>query len=192
MQQFLLLGLGNPGEQFINTRHNLGADMLTSWIEYMRLRGATVSDVKTHEKFHARVCDIVFGDIAVSVLLPLLFMNESGKVLASYLRYNELQREHIVIVHDDLELPLGAVTFQATGSAHGHNGMRSVHEYIGEKDIPQLRIGIGRPNDATPIDTFVLGVFTPEEKKVLKEKESEIMEKITEVTFPSPHMGERA
>lgn len=179
MQQFVLFGLGNPGEEFTHTRHNLGVDMLSLWIGDMRERGATVSAWKTHEKFHARVCEVVYGDVAVTVLFPLVFMNESGKTLASYLRYHPLERDHIVVVHDDLEITLGETKFQINGSAHGHNGVRSIHEYLGDTDVSQIRIGIGRPSDMTPIDKFVLSTFTPEEKTILKEKENDILASIT-------------
>ncbi|MEK7499522.1 MAG: aminoacyl-tRNA hydrolase [Patescibacteria group bacterium] len=191
MKEFLLFGLGNPGGDFSHTRHNLGIDMLIKWIEYMRAQGATVSNWKTHEKFHARVCEIVFNETTVVILDPIIFMNELGKVLHGYLRYHPLEREHMLVVYDDLELALGEIKFQASGSAHGHNGMRSVHEYMGDTNVPQLRIGIGRPADVTPIDKFVLSTFTPDEKRILEEKEVGIMKKITERVIPASEPGSR-
>lgn len=190
MKKFLLFGLGNPGGDFSHTRHNLGADMVGKWIEYMRVKSASVSNWKTHEKFHTRVCDVVYGDYFVTILSPLVFMNESGKVVDAYLRYNPLERDQIIVVRDDLELPLGDTKFQSSGSAHGHNGVRSIHEYLGDTNIPQFRIGIGRPSDTTPIEKFVLETFTPEEKKILEEKQKSILEKITNIAFPSPVLGE--
>ena len=186
MKKFLLFGLGNPGDQFSHTRHNLGIDMLEKWIEYMRTKGAQVSAWKTHEKFHARMCEVTHGDVLVTIASAIIFMNESGKVIDLYLRYNPLEREQVLVVHDDLELALGETKIQPSGSAHGHNGVRSVHEYLGDTNIPQLRIGIGRPQDSTAIDKFVLATFTPEEKRILQEKEKSILEKITERVFPSP------
>ncbi len=180
MKQFVVFALGNPGKEFESTRHNLGVDILSLWIEHMRSRGMSVSQLKTHEKFHARVCEVSYADTIVSILFPLVFMNESGKVLASYLRYHPLERECILVVHDDLEVPLGETKFQLNGSAHGHNGVRSIHEYLGDTDVPQLRIGIGRPGDATPIDKFVLSTFTPQEKTILQEKEQSILTVISQ------------
>lgn len=190
-----MFGLGNPGEQFSHTRHNLGADMVAAWLERMAEAGADISDWKSHEKFHARVCEVRTGDVVVTVLAPLVFMNESGKVLSSYLRYHPFERKNILIVHDDLELPLGEVKFQQDGSAYGHNGVRSIHEFLGDTDVPRLRIGIGRPfakatggeaAQALPIDKFVLATFTPDEKAKLKEKETEILERITNIVIPAP------
>ena len=116
-------------------------------------------------------------------------MNESGKVLHAYLRYHPLEREQMLVLYDDLELQLGEMKFQASGSAHGHNGMRSVHEYMGNTNVPQLRIGIGRPfaqratggaaAQVMPIDKYVLSTFTPDEKRILEEKESGILEALT-------------
>lgn len=195
MKKFLLFGLGNPGNDFSHTRHNLGADTVQKWIDSMCAQGAAVSDWKTHEKFHARVCSVVFDDCEVTVVSPLVFMNESGKTLHAYLRYHPLEREQVLVVYDDLELSLGDIKFQASGSAHGHNGMRSVHEYMGDTNVPQLRIGIGRPSakatggaavQAMPIDKYVLSTFTPDEKRILEEKEKNILEEISKIAFPSP------
>ncbi len=179
MKQFLVFGLGNPGEQFSHTRHNLGADMVVAWLAQIADDGADVSGWKSHEKFHARACEVRMNDAVVTVLSPLVFMNESGKVLSSYLRYHPIERKNILIVHDDIELALGEVKFQQDGSAHGHNGVRSIHEFLGDMDVPRLRIGIGRPQDATPVDKFVLATFTPDEKAILQQKENETVEAIT-------------
>lgn len=178
MEHQLLIGLGNPGEQFSHTRHNLGADMVAAWVESASAKGAQVSAWKAHEKFHANGCEVVYGDSTVTVLAPLVFMNESGKVLFSYLRYHSLDRNSILVVHDDLELPLGEIKFQQEGSAHGHNGVRSIHEYLGDTNIPRLRIGIGRPGDTRPVDQFVLASFTPEEKTILHNKQQDIIDAI--------------
>ncbi len=185
MKQCVVFGLGNPGDQFSHTRHNLGTDMVLAWIEHMKSRDADVSQFQSHEKFHARSCEVRMGETGITVLVPLVFMNESGTVVSSYLRYHPIVRENIVVIHDDIELNLGEIKFQKDGSAHGHNGVRSIHEYLGDTNIPRLRIGIGRPSDAIPVEKFVLSTFAPEEKSVLKAKENEIVEVITKIVFPS-------
>lgn len=179
MKKFVVFGLGNPGQQFSYTRHNLGSDIVALWLASMQGKGFDISQFQTHEKFHARTCEVKIDAAAITVLEPLVFMNESGKVLSSYLRYHPIERGNILVVHDDLELALGEIKFQKDGSAHGHNGIRSIHEYIGDTNIPRLRIGIGRPQDATLVEKFVLSIFTLEEQAVLKEKENEIVEAIT-------------
>lgn len=181
MQQHVVFGLGNPGEQFAHTRHNLGSDMVAAWLKHIAENGANVFGWKSHEKFHARACEVRTGDVVVTLLVPLVFMNESGKVISSYLRYHPIERKSILIVHDDLELALGEVKFQEDGSAHGHNGVRSVHEFLGDMNVPRLRIGIGRPQDATPVDKFVLATFTPDEKVILETKQEEILRAIDKI-----------
>jgi PTH1 family peptidyl-tRNA hydrolase len=180
MKKLVLFGLGNPGDQFSHTRHNLGMDMVQAWVDDVKDRGVEVSERKTHESFHARMCEVKIGDATITVLAPLVFMNESGKVLVSYLRYHPIEREHILVVHDELELSLGEIQLQKEGSAHGHNGVRSLHEYLGDMNIPRLRIGIGRPQDATAIDKFVLSTFTAEEKTVLATQKPNIVDAISE------------
>lgn len=145
----------------------------------MASQGAQVTHWKAHEKFHARACEVIMRDIAITILSPLVFMNESGKVIFSYLRYNAIDRENILIVHDDLELGLGEIKIQEGGSAHGHNGVRSIHEYMGDMNIPRLRIGIGRPKDANSVEKFVLSSFMPEEKDSLQTQQQKVIEAIT-------------
>ena len=157
MERFLIFGLGNPGAQFIGTRHNVGADMVRAW----------------ERPQHA------------IVLEPKLYMNESGKTLAECMRYYNIPAERVLVVHDDLELALGEIKLQTGGSAKGHNGIRSIQEHFGNADIARLRIGIGRPADETPVEKFVLSKFTAEEKAVLKNKEKEILQAISDFAFPA-------
>ncbi len=184
MKQFFIFGLGNPGKSFAGTRHNLGVDMVERWVVHMQEKGATVSAWKTQEKYHARIGTVAHGDVSVSVVSSLLFMNESGKVFSAYLQYHPIKRESVLVLHDDLELFLGEVRHQSSGSAHGHNGMRSIHEHAGDTNVPQLRIGIGRPAGIMPVDRFVLSTFTSEEQIVLQKKEASIMEAITTIVIP--------
>ncbi len=157
MEQVLLFGLGNPGEKFVGTRHNLGADVIAA------------QDFSSH----------------VVVVEPKLYMNDSGKTLAEYMRYYKIEAKDVLIVHDDLELALGEMKLQIGGSAKGHNGIRSIQEHLGNADIARLRIGIGRPEDDMPVEKFVLAKFTEEEKAILKSREKEILEAISDFAFPS-------
>ncbi len=179
MKQFLIFGLGNPGSEFSHTRHNLGADMVDVWANEAMQQGKMVSDWRTHEKFHARIREVSFDEVEVTILSQLVFMNDSGKVLSAYLRYHELERKNILLIHDEIELPLGDTKIQEDGSAKGHNGVRSIHEHLGDTNIPRLKIGVGRPHDTTPIEKFVLSTFAPSEKEVLKQREAEILQIIT-------------
>jgi PTH1 family peptidyl-tRNA hydrolase len=182
----LIIGLGNPGEQFERTRHNLGKDIVLAWVEYMRELGAQISEKKSQEKLHATTQDILYQDTKITILIPDVFMNESGKALAQYLRYSDIDPRDILVVHDDLELPLADVKYQESGSAHGHNGVRSIHDYLGDTDIAQLRVGIGRPQqEAMPIEKFVLEKFMPEEHVVLQAKQQDFFTSLLNFTEPN-------
>ncbi|MCE9642842.1 MAG: aminoacyl-tRNA hydrolase [Candidatus Andersenbacteria bacterium] len=185
MEHVLVVALGNPGEKFKNTRHNLGQDIVLSWVELARERGADVQVVQSKESLHARIQEVVFNNIKITILYPDVFMNESGKAVMQYLRYNEVDHKNILIVHDDLELPLSEVKLQESGSAKGHNGVRSIHEYLGTLEVPRLRIGIGRPADQKPIDVFVLEKFTEQERMIFDSKKQGVLDAITEaITAP--------
>ncbi len=180
MRSILIIGLGNPGEQFGNTRHNLGKIIIATWIDRMRIAGV-VGKMAAQESVHAQLQEIMFNDTKITILFPDVFMNDSGKAVAQYLRYHEMDPKNILVIHDDLELPIGEIKYQESGSAHGHNGMRSIHDFLGNTDIAQLRIGIGRPNDGMPIEKFVLGKFTEEEQTTLQEKQEEMLDAITTI-----------
>ncbi len=186
MEQLLLFGLGNPGEKFDGTRHNLGADVVRAWIDAAQASGARVSDWKTEEALRARTRTVSFDEKNVTVLASLVFMNDSGVALAEYMRYYQREKDSVLVVHDDLELALGEIKIQTGGSAKGHNGVRSIYEHMGDAEITRLRIGIDRPQDETPVERFVLSKFTEEEREVLERKKKEILEAIREFVSPSP------
>lgn len=150
----LVVGLGNPSPQFAGTRHNLGARIVRQW----------------HD---------TSSDPAVAILLPTTFMNDSGPAVAAYLRQQSWLPADILIVHDDVELLLGHWRFKAGGSATGHRGVRSVHHALGTMDIPRLRVGLGKPADASLKD-FVLGKFTAAEEQILAELMPTLLASLTD------------
>lgn len=185
MQHKLIIALGNPGEKFEHTRHNLGQDIITAWIATVKEGGANVRDMQSKESMHARIQEIILNDTKITILFPDVFMNESGKAVMQYLKYNEIKHSDILIIHDDLELSLGETRLQESGSAKGHNGVRSIHEYLGTLDIPRLRIGIARPANEKPIEKFVLETFTSQEQEVLRDKQEDILKTITDIIVPN-------
>lgn len=152
----IIIGLGNPGRQYAGTRHNLGIDLIVSWLG----EGA---DWREEKKTSALVCE---KDNAVCIF-PLVGMNESGKVVAEFLKNKSVELPNVLVVHDELELSLGETRLVSGGSAKGHNGVRSVQEHLGTQDIPRLKLGIGRP-EGQEVHDFVLSKFSPEEKQVLE------------------------
>lgn len=147
MVRFLIVGLGNPGEKYAYTRHNFGALVVEGFVK------------KTGEEN--------LKQQGVAWLLPTVNMNASGTPIAEYLRQSPLDVGQILLVYDDLELPLGEIKFQAGGSARGHKGVRSVHEKLGTTEIPRLRLGIGRPPEGADVSDYVLENFTEEGEAVV-------------------------
>lgn len=147
--KLLIVGLGNPGEKYARTRHNLGARVVEAFIQKMgedALRGQ-----------------------GMAWLLPTMNMNDSGTPVAEWLRQSPLEPSQVLLVHDDLELPLGEIKFQAGGSAKGHKGVRSVHEKLGTTEIPRLRLGIGRPPAGADVSDYVLENFSSEEEEIVRQ-----------------------
>lgn len=140
MKQWLIAGLGNPGREFEGTRHNLGAEFLQAW--------ASQSGAASKAQ----------------CLLPSLFMNESGSSVKHALGYYKMAPDQLVVIHDDMELPLGEAALVEGGSARGHNGVRSVEAALGTAEFWRLRLGIGRPPEGIEARDFVLGRFRKEER----------------------------
>lgn len=137
----ILFGLGNVGNEFNGTRHNLGAAILRSWDEQ------ATADEKS----------------AVKMIYPLGLMNNSGLDLLREIGRPLGEADDLLVIHDDLELPLGECKLTVGGSAKGHNGVRSVLQALGDREITRLRLGIGRPTLSMRARDFVLARFRAEE-----------------------------
>ncbi len=151
----LILGLGNPGAQYKHTRHNVGFDLVD--------RLAAKNKFKVDRSQHRALTGIgVVAGHTVALAKPLTFMNLSGQSAAPLLRQYGLQPGQMIVVADDLDLPVGKTRLRLQGSAGGHNGHKSLIQTLGTQEYPRLKIGIGKSEDPT-ID-HVLGRFTPEER----------------------------
>lgn len=166
MKRFLVVGLGNPGRNFEQTRHNLGIRALRYWLEGARQHATHVQDWRDGKE--AAAAQLTFGETQVVLLFPLTYMNTSGHAVAITYKNMGLTAADILIVHDELELPFGDMHVQKGGSAHGHKGVKSIHEALGTRDIARLRLGIGRPENDMPIDEYVLTQFSPAEEVQLE------------------------
>lgn len=153
MSRFLLVGLGNPGPAYQGTRHNAGFMVLD--------RLAQEEGLSWRPKDEAEWADWQEGHL----LKPLTMMNLSGKAVAPVARKKGLEASQILVIYDDLDLPLGKIRLRPGGSAGGHRGVASIIEHLGTADFPRLKIGIGRPPGETI--TYVLGSFTASEREIL-------------------------
>ena len=153
----LIVGLGNPGKEYERTRHNIGFAVVDL---FARLNGIPV----TKRDFRALTGDGRVGETRVFLLKPQTFMNLSGESVAAFLRQKPLALSDILIVTDDIALPLGALRLRAKGSAGGHNGLKSLIGHLHSPEFPRLRVGVGAPRDPSVQIDFVLGPFNRREQ----------------------------
>ncbi|HLM69148.1 MAG TPA: aminoacyl-tRNA hydrolase [Longimicrobium sp.] len=160
----VIVGLGNPGREYENTRHNAGW-----WLLDELARGWGVPRFRA-EKTQANATTRV-EPFQVRLIKPLTYMNRSGGVLVPLKRMNalDLTRDLLVIV-DDVALDPGRVRFRASGSAGGHNGLKSIEQTLGTKDYPRLRLGVGQKPEGMDLAAWVLGVMPKSDRKLLEER----------------------
>ncbi len=158
----LLIGLGNPGERYALTRHNLG------WRAVERFAFAHEGTFSQKNALHAHIAKAFDGKEAVLCALPTTFMNLSGQAVSALLTYYKLSLQDLLIVHDDLDLPLGTRRFAFDCGSAGHNGILSLEEHLGTRNFARLRLGIGRPLTPEPIETYVLEPFSASEETLVQ------------------------
>ncbi len=154
---YLIAGLGNPDREHRSDRHNVGWMVLD---ELARLHGASFKS-----KFSGRLAETRIGEAKVALLEPETYMNESGSSIQAAARFFKLHPESLLVVHDDVDLPVGRVQARLGGGLAGHNGLRSIAQRLGSQNFLRLRIGVGRPErrDPRPVADYVLSPFAPED-----------------------------
>lgn len=170
----LLVGLGNPGSKYDGTRHNVGFMVLD------RLAASAHGAFRANGKLHGDLADIGQGEQRLRLLKPQTYMNDSGRSIRAALDWFGWSAEQVLVIVDDMDLPLGRLRLRAKGSAGGHNGLRSTISHLGTQDFARLRIGIGAPAD-NPAERkartvgHVLGRFAAAEQPVLDQVLSEVV-----------------
>lgn len=158
---FLVVGLGNPGKEYLYTRHNTGFLAL----DYIAER---LSVTINRAKFNALTADAVLGGNKVLLMKPQTYMNESGVAVRQAADFYKIPTDHIIVISDDISLPVGMMRVRKSGSDGGQKGLRSIISHLGSDGFPRLRIGIGeKPHPDYPLADWVLSEFTKEEQKVL-------------------------
>jgi PTH1 family peptidyl-tRNA hydrolase len=156
----VIVGLGNPGRDYANTRHNIGFLCLD---ELARRRAAAFDKYQ----LQALTATLALGPEKVLLAKPQTYMNASGDAVGALLSWYKVTPDALIVVTDDLDLPFGRLRLRLKGSAGGHNGLKSIIERLGTPDFPRLRVGIGRPPGHRQARGYVLNHFTPEEEKEL-------------------------
>lgn len=160
----LIVGLGNPGDDYRGTRHNAGAMVVD------RFAANRCSGWRKERKFFAELATGECSGRKVVCVKPQTYMNLSGEAVAAVSRFYRIAPDQIMVVADDADLPLGAVRMKPSGGTGGHNGLASVIQHLGTQEFPRQRIGVARPvQEVRDIASHVLGVFTPDEQVMLNE-----------------------
>src|SRR5512147_2749116 len=175
----IIVGLGNSGRKYERTRHNAGFMAIDGLARDLRSEIA-------QEKHRALLGRIRIGSEETVLAKPQTYMNESGRAVAAIVRAVYATPADLIVIHDELDLPLGSVRVKIGGGHGGHNGLRSVIEHLGSSDFVRVRIGIGRP--ATGIDTvdYVLSPFPADEKKSLSDAITRVVEAVKTIVLEGP------
>ena len=170
----LIAGLGNPGKEYENTRHNAGFLVLDTLSQKL---GADLSERK-----HRALCGkAVIGGQKVILLKPQTYMNSSGESIRAAADYYKVPPEDILVVYDDISLAPGQLRIRAKGSAGGHNGIKSIIAHLGTQEFPRVKVGIGEKQPSMDLADYVLGHFSSGEKKIMEEAAKEAADAICEI-----------
>ena len=170
MTPFLLIGLGNPGTAYAANRHNAGFMALDRIIgDYGFSRPV--------RKFGGSLAEGAIGVVKTYAFCPLGYMNTSGGPASEIVNFYKIPLDHIIVIHDELDLPLGKLKVKRGGGHGGHNGLRSIDGYVGQ-DYARIRVGIGHPGDKNRVSDYVLSDFAKDEWPVFEQMVTEISKNI--------------
>lgn len=158
----LIVGLGNPGNKYENTRHNVG------FLAIDRLAKLWQIGLSENKKFQGWFGEGMSSSSKIRLLKPTTYMNNSGQAIRAVVDWYKIPPEAVMVIYDDMDLPVGRLRLRLSGSAGGQNGMKSAIAHLGTQNFPRLRIGIGRTNSEGAV-SHVLGGFAPNEKGTIEE-----------------------
>lgn len=159
----LIVGLGNPEPKYDKTRHNIGFAAVDELAKIWQM------PLKENKRFQGLFAEGVVGGQKVRLLKPLTYMNRSGQSIRAVTDWYKVEPQSVLVIYDDMDLPVGKLRLRLSGSAGGHNGMKSIIAHLGGKDFPRLRIGIGKSDGNKETISHVLGKFAPDEIGTIEE-----------------------
>ncbi len=158
MYLYVVIGLGNPGKKYHNTRHNIGFDVLDYITSRNRIEMNKI-------KFESLYGEGRIGDERVIFLKPLTYMNNSGIAVLDVYNFYKVPIENIIVIVDDIDIEFGTVRLKRKGSAGTHNGLKSIIEQVGNKNFPRVKVGIGKPCEDRDLASYVLSKFSEKDRK---------------------------
>ena len=168
--KFLIVGLGNPGKEYENTRHNIGFQVLDHI--------AMLFDVSFEEARHVNIAFIKHKGRSFYLLKPNTYMNLSGKAVNYWLQYHKIEFKNLLVITDDIALPFGALRLRSKGSDGGHNGLKNIAAVMGRSDYSRLKFGVGSDFPKGKQADYVLDEWTLEQKDVLPDQISQAAEAV--------------
>jgi PTH1 family peptidyl-tRNA hydrolase len=173
--KYLIVGLGNIGEGYQDTRHNIGFTVLDAM--------AVASNISFTDRRYGAVCELRYKGRDMFLLKPSTYMNLSGNAVSYWLKKEKIQLENMLVIVDDIALPLGSIRMKSKGSDGGHNGLAHINTILSTKEYARIRIGIGNSFSKGGQINYVLGKWNPEEKKFMAERISIVIEMIRSFAF---------
>lgn len=169
---FIVAGLGNPGMQYENTRHNIGFEVIDALCKDLGVECKKA-------KFKGYIADSKIGDSRVLIIKPQTYMNLSGESVIEAMQFYKLTPEKVIVIFDDITLDVGRLRIRAKGSDGGHRGMRSIIELGGSDKFPRIKLGVGKkPHPDFDVKDFVLGRFSKEDANGMKESVERAVEAV--------------
>jgi len=158
---YLIAGLGTPGPEYKDSRHNIGFKVIDLWSNELgvRLSCRRFQSINILTRFENKI---------VVLLCPLTFMNQSGNSIRAFADYYNLESKNILIIHDDVDLPVGKIKIVRKGSAGGHKGIVSIIQHLGSMQFPRIKIGVGRPRYEESVENYVLTPFYSDQKDIIE------------------------
>ncbi|SEP12830.1 aminoacyl-tRNA hydrolase [Aquisalimonas asiatica] len=169
----LIVGLGNPGDKYVGTRHNAGFWFVD---ELVRRCG---SAFRPESRIRSEAAQVEIAGVRCHVLKPLSFMNRSGQPIAAVANFYRIPPEAVLVAHDELDLPPGVVRWKRGGGHGGHNGLRDTIRALGSREFQRLRIGIGHPGHADDVVPYVLSRPSPDDRRAIDEVIDEAADAMT-------------
>ena len=167
MKNFLIAGLGNPGDKYKNNRHNIGFQIIDTYLTFF-------SQNKLIDKFDSEYTSINFKENKLHIIKPKTFMNESGIAVNKCINFFKIPLENLIVIYDEMDLSPGNIKIKFGGGSAGHNGIKSIINSLGSEKFTRVRIGIGKPVNKEKISSYVLSNFTNDELNLFNEIKTNI------------------
>lgn len=158
----IIVGLGNPGNEYAKTRHNVGFMLVDALAEHLNIN-------LWKDKFNAQIAEGRIGTEKILLVKPQTYMNNSGEAVGPLMRWYKVTPEDIIVAHDDMDIPAGTIRIRKKGSSGGHNGIKSLIAHLGSENFPRVRLGVGRPLPGWSVVNHVLAPFPQEDKTSVDE-----------------------